>query len=85
MTQTTNESPDATGSSRRLKLVHSPDIVIRTARSGQAVDYPEISTQWITYSLRAESRSRIKRNFDTWTRLGLFTISTPTHRLPKLN
>jgi hypothetical protein len=43
-------------------------------------DSPE-PTQWITYSQRPKSRSRIKGNFETWTRLGLFTISTPTSHL----
>jgi hypothetical protein len=38
-------------------------------------------THWITYSQRAELPSRIKSNFATWTRLGLFTISTPTRYL----
>jgi hypothetical protein len=42
---------------------------------------PEADTQWITYSQRAELPSEIKSNFATWTRLGLFTISTPTHHL----
>jgi hypothetical protein len=45
---------------------------------------PEADTQRITYSLRAKSRSRIKGNFATWTRLGLFTISTPTRVARKL-
>jgi hypothetical protein len=36
---------------------------------------------WITYSQRAKSPSKIKSNFETWTRLGLFTISTPTRHL----
>jgi hypothetical protein len=30
-------------------------------------------THWITCSQRPKSLSRIKRNFETWTRLRLFT------------
>jgi hypothetical protein len=55
----------------------SAEVKQPTSGEGEPIfpDSPE-PTQWITYSLRAKSPSKINSNFETWTRLGLFTITT---------
>ena len=72
MTAATNDlATSDTRSGRRLSWFTPP------------IPYPNgpEPTQWITYSQRPKSRSRIKSNFETWTRLGLFTITTLTRHL----